>query len=163
MGKYTKGNGFKIWHTDTDNTRTRWECNTWDNGCMISKMGMDAKYPIMVQNIKGNSKMGESMERVSLPGKTAPISKDNLKRIEYKDLGNTFGMIGEYILEIGNKIKWTEKEFLYGLMAVNTKGNIKTTKKKDLESFIGLTEVNIKDIGLKASNTVKESITKIIK
>ena len=68
---------------------------------------------------------------------------------------NIILMIKEFIKEIGLKIKWKEKEFLFGLMEENMKEHSKKEKKMVMEHFILLKVIYIEETGKKISRTEK--------
>lgn len=57
-------------------------------------------------------------------------------KINLKDMGIIFGVMGEHIKGIGRKAKCMERECSHGLMGKGIKVSMYQTRKMDMENFI---------------------------
>lgn len=57
-----------------------------------------------------------NMDLVLNLGQTQPDMKDNINMVKRKDMENIFGLMDQFILEIGVIINFLDLEYIYGQM-----------------------------------------------
>ena len=73
-------------------------------------------YTLMVLNMREIGWMIYNMDLVLNLGQTQPDMKDNINMVKRKDMENIFGLMDQFILEIGVIINFLDLEYIYGQM-----------------------------------------------
>merc|ERR1711935_276248 len=125
-----------------------------DMGRMIKPMDMDNTLIPMVLNMKATGSMISSMVKVKSTGQMVLSTKDNTSSVKRMDMDNSFGLtdlvttetlltiifmarvhipglMAEFMMETGNKIKCMEEVYSHGPMVASTKENTSTIRNKD--------------------------------
>lgn len=91
------------------------------NGKMINSMVKEFNPGQMDLNTKDNIIQEKRMEKGNLYGVTIHIIKDNFHKITFRDLAHISGQMEENLLVLGLKIECMGKEYSLGLMEENIK------------------------------------------
>ena len=152
-----------------------------DTGRTIRPMVLVNTLTLMVLNTKGTGKMISKMEKEKSTGQMVPSTKDNTSSVKRTDMDSSSGLtdlvttetlltiifmarvlipglMAEFTMETGNRIKCTEEVCSHGPMVVSTKENMLMIKNTAM-AYIHIQMVDlIRGNGPQASNTERVSL-----
>merc|ERR1711935_334972 len=118
-----------------------------DIGRMIKPMDMDNTLIPMVLNTKDNTSSVKRMDMDNFFGPTDLVTTETLLTIIFMARVHIPGLMAEFMMETGNKIKCMEEVYSHGPMVASTKENTSTIRNKDMESFTGLMDASMMGTG----------------